>query len=135
MSEYGTDFGGTDDLELDRRVSGGTLVGQAVWRRLRTRRGALGGFPNYGTDLADLIYDDMDQAAIARVPTVVRSEVMKDPRIRVCNVGASWSPQTASSEAAMTITIDCRLADGAAGFRLVVAATSVTAELQRLEAR
>lgn len=80
-TDYGFAISCTDDLNTGRRVTGATLVAEALYRRLTTRRGTLLSDPNYGLDLEDMLQDDITPAQLATLPGRIRLECAKDPRV------------------------------------------------------
>ncbi len=104
--DFGRDTSCTDDLHPGRMVSGVELVQEAVYRRLIAPRGALVSDPSYGYDVRALLGVGSTDAGMARVPIVVRGEVLKDPRIRTCTVRAQRT-QVGSSSYALTLDVQC----------------------------
>lgn len=86
MSEpdYGTEIKWDPVLGLlpGRTVSGMAVVEQAQAIRLLTRRGSCPGANGHGIDLRDYLHREMTAAELARIPGVVRAELLKDDRVR-----------------------------------------------------
>jgi hypothetical protein len=86
MSEpdYGTEIKWDPVLGLlpGRTVSGIAVVEQAQAIRLLTRRGSCPGANGHGIDLRDYLHREMTAAELARIPGVVRAELLKDDRVR-----------------------------------------------------
>lgn len=128
---YGQDTSCTDRLRPGRIVSGATLLGEAAYRRLTTRRGTLLDDPTYGLPLLDLLSADVDPELAATYPGQVRAELLKDPRLEAVTVDIV---ETVTGPArAWTVTISGVGSDGDA-FELVVGVSDVTVELLGLEA-
>jgi phage baseplate assembly protein W len=82
VTDYGTDLDFADDLDsLGRNVEGFELLGQALWRRLRTPQGQLIDDPDYGLDIAGMLSQPIAQAEQLTLPSRIRGEVLKDPRV------------------------------------------------------
>lgn len=85
-TDYGRDTFCTDRLRAGRLVSGPTLVGQALYRRLNTPRGTLlprfgdANDADYGIDVSAEIGKDPTNAEAA-LPGKIRAEGLKDERI------------------------------------------------------
>lgn len=86
MSEpdYGTEIKWDPVLGLvpGRTVTGLAVVEQAQAIRLLTRRGSCPGARGDGIDLRDYLHAEMTAAELARIPGVVRAELLKDDRVR-----------------------------------------------------
>lgn len=123
------DFGSDLDLAEDmaatgRRVSGNTLVGQAIFRRLTTPRGMLIDDRDYGFDVRSLLSRAQTATQLAAIPGLVRSEVLKDERVATCSVAITErtmfaltlfvAVETSEGPFDLTITVDkfrAKLAD------------------------
>jgi hypothetical protein len=85
MTDFGRDTSCTDGLHSGRIVTGALGVGQAGYRRLRTRRGTLRGPAregSYGLALHELVGQTGDLAAlVASLPAQIRAELKKDERV------------------------------------------------------
>ena len=81
----GTDTDARDDLPLvDSQVSGIQNVFNALYRRLTTPTGALqfvGDDPTYGFAIQNLVNDVMTPAQAHAYQSIIRSQIMKDPRV------------------------------------------------------
>lgn len=79
--DFGVDLDWADDLNpTGRLVSGIELLGQALFHRLRTPRGACLDAPDDGLDLSEYLSRGMTPAELAAVPGEIRSEILKDER-------------------------------------------------------
>lgn len=85
---YGTDVKWDPVLGLQpgRTVTGPELVAQSVAIRLLTRRASALGAPNDGLDLRELLHAELTATELAQLPGQIRAEVLKDDRVRTCEV-------------------------------------------------
>lgn len=121
--DYGSDVSCVTDLAADGRVvTGFTLVGEAIARRLITPRGRLIGDPNYGFDLTQYVNADMSPRDIAGLRAGVVAECMKDERVNRATVNAELD-----SVGILTLTILLDL--GVESFTLVLSASDVSVTL------
>ena len=119
--ELGSDFSCTDDLDPNWGVvSGTTCLGQALYRRLTTKRGALWYDPNYGTDIRQYLNSSTPINVIGQA---VENECRKDERVE--DVEAFVETDAAGE----TYTIAVRVTAADAPFSLTILATSLTVEL------
>lgn len=126
--DYGSDLSLVDDLTPNMAVvSGLRLVGEAIARRLQTPRGALLDDSLYGFDVTSLINADMDRGDIANLNAGVRSECLKDQRVRTAQVTSTFVEQQAPSLGYLQITISLGTNNGP--FTLVLAASQVTVSI------
>ena len=128
MTDYGTDFSCTSDLETTlSTVSGPMVVVEAVVRRWSTPTGGLIGDPNYGFDLSAYCNADVSPRDIAQLTTSLNAEAEKDERVLECTSTAALGTGDI-----LTVTANLTLLDGEE-FTLVLAVSSVTVELLRVE--
>ena len=121
MANYGTAQSCVTDIE-GRTVSGNRVVAEALARRLRTPRGRLIGYPNYGYDLTQYVNADMSPRDIAALCAGARNECMQDERV----IGAVVSA-VLGKDGILTVAIDVV---GALGpFQMTLAVSSVTVNL------
>ena len=133
MSDLGRDTSCTTSLRTGRIVSGARLVGEAIYRRITTPRGMLRGGEeeaNYGEDLSGLVGSIRPDLLVASLPGRLSAEIRKDQRIEDVTVTVTSARKGPSVE--LTVTIEAVTSEGP--FSLVVAASSVTAQLIGLEA-
>jgi hypothetical protein len=128
MTDYGTDFSCTTDLDTTlSTVSGPMVVVEAVVRRWSTPTGALLGDPNYGFDLSAYCNADVAPRDIAQLVSSLNAEAEKDERVLECTSSA-----VLGSDDVLTVTANLTLLDGET-FTLVLAVSAVTVELLRVE--
>lgn len=115
-TDYGTDFSWTDDLDAAfRLVSGPERVGQAIYRRLTTKRGSVIDAPDYGFDLRELLSLGLTDGDVGALAGLVRQEVVKDECVRSATVTTSLVDE------ALRVDLVAELADGP--LRLVLSVT------------
>jgi phage baseplate assembly protein W len=87
-NNYGTEIKWTWDRGLipGHTVSGVDVVAQAQMIRLDTRRGSCPGAPNDGISLKEMLHSEATPAALGRLPGVIRTELLKDDRVRSVDV-------------------------------------------------
>jgi hypothetical protein len=129
--QYGQDLSATKRLNYGRIVDGGELLAEAAYRRLITVRGTLLDDPNYGLGLVRWLQTESTPAMLAALPSIIRLELMKDPRLDSVNVEIE-STRDASSAVAMEIEITGAGVNGE-GFSLVLAVSDVTVDLLELK--
>lgn len=113
MSDYGTDIGGTSDLDFTL-VTGRAVVIQAVARRLLTPRGSLFYAPDYGIDLSGLLNARFNSALLARWKSEIERQAEQDDRVASCTATLTVNGQQ------LKISVALELADGiVAAFDLV----------------
>jgi hypothetical protein len=127
---YGVEAWCTDRLVTGRLARGRQVVAQAIYRRLTTPRGTLRGGEEeaaYGIDLPGYVGAVGTSVALRALPSVVRSELLKDARIVDCVVTPTIDSQP-SGIVNITLQIDVTLSDEGEGFALTlgVSETSVT---------
>jgi hypothetical protein len=128
MTDYGTDFSCTEDLETTlSTVSGPMVVVEAVVRRWSTPTGGLLGDPNYGFDLTSYCNADVGPRDIAQMVDGLNAEAEKDERVL-----ESQSTAVLGSDDVLTVTANLTLLDGET-FTLTLSVDSVTVELLRVE--
>lgn len=125
-TDFGRDIMFRDgDLVLDREVTGIDLVAQSCVIRLSTERGSVIDSPDDGLDLVDMLEDDLDPRLLARIPVIVRSQLLRDERLLAVTVRQVSEPDDEELE----LDIRGTTADGA--FRRVLAVGDVTLEVLR----
>lgn len=129
--QYGQDLSATKRLNYGRIVDGGELLAEAAYRRLITVRGTLLDDPNYGLGLVRWLQTEYTPAMIAALPSIIRLELMKDPRLDSVNVEIT-STRDASSAVSMQVEITGAGVNGE-GFSLVLAVSDVTVDLLELK--
>lgn len=129
--QYGQDLSATKRLNYGRIVEGGELLAEAAYRRLITVRGTLLDDPNYGLGLVRWLQSEYTPAMLAALPSIIRLELMKDPRLDSVNVEIT-STRDASSAVAMQVEITGAGVNGE-GFSLVLAVSDVTVDLLELK--
>ncbi len=108
-------------------VAGRTLLAESLGRRLDTPRGGLidvvipSTTAYYGTDIADIINDDMTVRAVAMTSAAVDAEMLKDARV--------VASATNSTFAAGVLLVPINITDGAGPFPLVLAVGNVTTQI------
>lgn len=123
----GSDLAGVSDLTAQMaEVSGRRCFAEGLARRLITPRGDLLDDPDYGTDVTEMLNDDIDAAAIPRIAASIEAEWLKDERCLAATVVVVVTPALGF---AVALTITGTVTDGRGTFRLVLAATSVTVAL------
>lgn len=121
--DYGTDLSWADDLDLlGRSVTGTELLGQAVYRRLRTPRGSCLDAPDDGLDVAEFLSAALTEARIAAIPALVQQEILKDERIADVTVNMSRFSD------GFNLTIWCTPAGGPS-FELTIDVTAAAVKL------
>ena len=132
MTDYGKDIDCTDSLNTGRYVSGVRLVGQALYRRYITPRGALRGGEdeeNYGLDLTEMIGEVASAAKREAWKGRIRNEALKEAR--VSDAVATITDVSTGVGEAYEVEIDARSADGP--FQLVLEVDEVTVKLLGFE--
>ena len=127
---FGRDLSCRGRLVTTRMVGGVALLVDSIVRRLSTPRGTLHGGDEesaYGIDLAAYVGAVGVPVALAAMPSVVESELLKDPRIAAAVVTTS---QSATSDGiAIEVRIRVTPASELATFDLTLAVSAVTVEL------
>lgn len=129
--QYGQDLSATKRLNYGRIVEGGELLAEAAYRRLITVRGTLLDDPNYGLGLVRWLQSEYTPAMLAALPSIIRLELMKDPRLDSVDVEIT-SSRDASSAVSMQVEITGAGVNGE-GFSLVLAVSDVTVDLLELK--
>ena len=128
MTDYGTDFSCTDDLETTLvTVSDTDVVIQALYRRYITPRGRLIGDPDYGFEIASYLNSDVSPPDVAWIESQIKHEGEKDERVSIVNPTV-----TLTAQGLMTVRIDVVLLDNTT-FRLVLAVSDVTVSILSVE--
>jgi len=125
MTDFGRDTSCTDTLRIGRMVSGVRVVAEAAYRRLISRKGELLSDPDYGLCLADYLGASSSPSDVARLPGLVRSQLLRDARLR--SVDASVDETSTGTERAWEVTVEGYTDAGP--FALVVAVSGVTTKL------
>jgi hypothetical protein len=123
---YGRDLSCTDSIKTGRFASGLRLVGEALYRRLITRKGYCPGAPDYGLRVADYLGTDTTPGDIIKLQGLIKQELRKDERIDSVDVTVT---ETEGDGTERTWTIQVNVWTGLGPFRLVLAVSSVTTEL------
>jgi phage baseplate assembly protein W len=122
MSNLGSCWSCLTDLTMPATMATGfRCVAEAIVRRWSTPRGGLVDDPNYGTDVTDLINDDLDKAAIAQMAHALRAEAEKDERVLSC--------ETTVTLLGDSLIVTGKVATASGPFQLVVSVNSVTVSL------
>lgn len=126
MSAPAVDFGScwscVDDLVMPATIaSGNRVVGEAIARRLITRRGGLVSDPNYGFDLGEFVEADLSPRDLALVSSGIVAECKKDDRV--------VSAVATVTLAIGVLTAQIALTTGGGPFTLVLAVSAVSAPL------
>lgn len=126
---YGRDTSATTRINRGRVVSGATLLGEAMFRRLTTDRGTLLDAPNYGFSLRTFLNADMTPARRAALPGLIRLELQKDERLVEGSVRVVVTEEI-DSAGAIEWTVDVSAVGVDTGpFALAISASAVTVEL------
>ena len=104
-------------------ATGNRVLAEALCRRLTTAPGQLGSDPNYGFDLRSLISEGVTDAELARIPSIVRNEALKDQRVRACATAYTYDRATRKLTLAITVTA------GSGPFPLTISISSVSVAL------
>ena len=131
---YGKDTWCLGSLASGRFATGPIAVGQAAFRRLTTPRGTLRSvLPNapeltYGFDLSRYIGAIDTDLAVATIPGRVRSELLKDDRIR--DVECSVSVERRSDGTSyLLVAITAQLSNAGDSFSLTLSVDEASTEL------
>lgn len=127
--DLGTDISTPDASDLDpmfRLVSGTRGLAEALARRLVTPRGTLLDDPAYGYDLRSRLNDNLTPGDLAQLAVDVRAELARDERVEDAAVTVTFANST--------LRVAAVVATAAGPFRLVLAVSSVTAEVLAAEA-
>lgn len=129
MTDFGYDVSCVTDLDpAFRQVTGREAVAQAIARRLGTKNGALaliGDDPDYGSDLRELVGEDVGPRALFELQTRAEAEALKDERV--------LTAQASGSLAAGVLTLVLALSDADGPFRLVLAVSEVSVQILKVQ--
>lgn len=128
--DYGSDLSCLDDLEEECRAIADPrlIIAQALVRRWSTPRGMLLDDPDYGTDLAEFMHDEVDDLSLARMRAEARAEALKDERVVDCTV-VETTYNAATSVLTFVFAVEC----AETAIRLVVAVDAVNVSLLSVE--
>lgn len=125
--DFGTDSNGLSGLQYRRTLVSGTRnVGNALGRRLSTRRATLRYAPNYGLDLKESLNSDFTRAEITSLQGAIEQECEKDERVLSASATVVYIDQTSTLE----VTIEGTTEEGP--FTLVLGISQATVEILRL---
>lgn len=127
--DFGTDVSTPDAMDIDpmfRLVSGWRGLAEALSRRIITPRGTLLDDPSYGYDVRSRLNDALTPGDLAALPAYIRREFESDERVEGAEVTVAFARNTLTVRALITT------AEGP--FRLVLAVSSITAEVLAAEA-
>ena len=128
MTDLGTDIATPSGLDLDPRfglVDGYRALGEALARRIVTRRGSLIDDPQYGTDVRARMNDNLDARGLAELAVAIVNEWQKDERVFLSRAACTLAL------GALRIVGTVQAATGT--FRLVVSVDAATASLLTVE--
>lgn len=129
MSDLGSDVSCVEDLDgAFRSVSGRLALAQAIARRLFTRNGDLaliGDDPDYGSDLRELVGEDVDDRAAFEIAARAEKEALKDERVRTASATATL--------AGTSLLLSLALSDADGPFRLTLAVTDVSVSVLKVQ--
>lgn len=126
---YGTDLAGvldSDDQLSEVDPTSNVAIGEALLRRLLTRRGWLVDAPNYGTDIRGYCNRGVPQNELVDLAGEVRAELSKDDRVQSLTVNVSQPTTSVLNVAALVVPAVL----GLAPFQLVFAVTSGAATME-----
>lgn len=130
--DLGTDIStpsGLNGIDLDPTfslVSDEAQLGQALVRRLHTRRGTLIRNPSYGRDLAGLLNDQAPRTAT--VAAWIEAECQADERVESADAAVTFTRASGVLRAVVSVRTRANTT-----FRLTLAVSSVTVELLALD--
>ena len=128
MTDLGTDIATPGGLDLDPGfglVDGYRALGEALARRIVTRRGSLIDDPQYGTDVRARMNDNLDARGLAELSVAIVNEWQKDERVFLARVACTL--------AAGVLRIVGTVQAATGTFRLVLAVDAVTVSLLTVE--
>ncbi len=128
MSDLGTDIATPGGLDLDPSFAlayGYRALGEALARRIETRRGSLIDDPQYGTDVRARINDNLDARGLAEIAIAIVNEWQKDERVFLARVTCTL--------AAGVLRIVGTVQTATGTFRLVLSVDAVTVTLLTVE--
>lgn len=129
MTDFGYDVSCVADLDPTfRLVTGREAVAQAIARRLSTKNGALalvGDDPDYGSDLRELVGEDVGPRALFELQARAEAEALKDERVLTAKASGSL--------AAGVLTLVLALSDADGPFRLVLAVSEATVQILKVQ--
>lgn len=128
--DYGSDLSCLDDFEEEVRAitDPKLLIAQALIRRWMTPRGMLLDDPDYGTDLAEFMHEEVDELTLARMRAEARAEALKDERVVECTVDS-----TTFDRSTETLTFVFLVEAAETAIRLVVSVDAVNVSLLSVE--
>lgn len=129
---YGRDTSCTDRLYPGRVVSGGVLLGEALYRRFRSEREQLQDDADYGLSMDTWLGAAAQPDLIASIPGQLQAEAAKDKRIDEITVTMIKERIGDSPGIGLTIVIEGTGVEGET-FEFAVHINDVTVELLRLE--
>lgn len=118
---FGRDTSCVERLRPGKVVSGRRLIAEACVRRLRTSRGTLLDDPNYGLALVDLLGSELTPQQEAAVPSRIRNELLKDPRVDDVRVTIAKTREGTS----ILFTVDLEIVTALGPFDLSLAVDEV----------
>ncbi len=126
--KLGTDIGVLSDLPPAWGLATGKLnLAYALCRRFNTPRGSLFPWPDYGMYLPGYVEKSIRSGDESTIRGAIIGECEKDPRVQTADVDLTFSFERRT----LTVKITIETADGP--FELVLAATSLTVELLRVD--
>lgn len=127
---YGTEISCTKQLVSGRLTTGAMVVVEALYRRLITPRGTLGGGEEesvYGFDVAGYVGAVGTETALLSLPSQVQNELAKDDRVATVLVDAQVADR-GDSTYDIVLGITGVLDDETTEFEFSVGVSDVTAE-------
>lgn len=122
---------GPGGLQPGRALTGRAALAASIWRRLTTRRGTLQGGAEelaFGYDIRQIFGAPGDRTSVARLATIVESEVAKDERVAAVAAEVLSTRDSAGSIAA-TLRVTIVPADEGDSFALTLDATALDVQL------
>jgi len=101
------------------QLTGPAVVGQAVLRRLRTPRGSLPFYPDYGFDLRRFLNEGITDAALSQIRAGAQREAEKDERVASADVTVRYLAATEE------LRVEVQLQTAAGPFKLVLQVTQL----------
>lgn len=103
-------------------LTGPRVVAEAVARRLRTPRGGLSFYPDFGLDLRGYLLAPLSQAGLSGIRAAVEAEAQKDERV----LDASATVQFVSEGARLLVSLTLTTASGPFKLTLLVSKLDVS---------
>lgn len=132
-TDFGRDTSCTTSMRTGRIVRGRQLLAEAAFRRITTPPGTLRGGEaerNYGIDVTALVGASEPRKAAARLPGIIRAELLKDERF----LDATATVVAIASGAATEFEINIRLETEESGaFTFKVGVDEVSAQFLGIE--